>query len=114
MTGLAEVLWRMQMDGAVRVIRLATPLDLDGFVGELSRCHENVDRWVAKQPGHKAVRGWLITGNGVFVKHSVVDTGAGLLDVTPRLGANSPTMLDFIAWKDEFDRLPHQVIYPFA
>ncbi|KAE8755176.1 hypothetical protein FSO04_35810 [Paraburkholderia madseniana] len=49
-------------------------------------CHDNADSWVALYPERRAVRGWRHEDfNGVthkLVAHSVIRTGAGLVDVT--------------------------------
>jgi hypothetical protein len=57
-------------------------------------CHNNTDRWVLENPGHKSVRGWMVfdwhqTTAGWwpichFAAHSVVERPDGsLFDLTP-------------------------------
>src|SRR5215831_5595081 len=73
--------------GDARAVPLAGKTDLSGFSVEANRCHENVAKWIVAHPGHRHVRGWLVTettGGYVFDKHSVVGIGNDLLDVTPR------------------------------
>lgn len=63
---------------------------------KLNQCHANVAAWVAKNPGHRAVLGWLITGNICAVLHSVVDTGEAILDITPRQSPDMHKPLSFV------------------
>lgn len=60
-----------------------------GWVPIVSNCHSNVDRWVAENPGCRAVRGWIcyisfgLCGERL-TGHSVVRTSDGsLIDITP-------------------------------
>jgi len=51
-------------------------------------CHANVDRWIIENPGHAAVRGWLIVSDMglccMYAAHSVVAAPDGVLfDITP-------------------------------
>src|SRR5689334_9991109 len=93
---LAERLWIRALKNQTITLKLATPDDLGGFHGELSACHDNVNRWIKTHLTHRAVRGWVVVGTGVLTKHSVVDTGAELLDVTPRTGLDATKLLRFI------------------
>lgn len=88
----------------------ATVSDLDGFQAEPSKCHENVDRWCQQHPGDKPARGWLVTGEYMFDKHSVVDLGGQnrLLDITLQNGAPS-NFLIHNGSEEEFFKLPNQV-----
>lgn len=80
---------------------------LDGSAPEPSKCHENADRWVRENPACSVVRGWALEIDSpecsLFVAHSVVDMGDGLLvDIT--LARSLP----FLAHEGEagqFDRL---------
>ena len=62
--------------------------------GEL--CHELAERWVGVHPQHRVVRGFLVINECCFHKHSVVDTGSRLLDVTPRNPNEASPPLRFI------------------
>lgn len=97
-----------------RQLRLATQHDLDGFEPQPDDCHGNAERWVVLHPQHKIVRGFLVIGNCVFNKHSVVDTGCPeLLDISPRPANESRNLLSFIEFdggnRALFDALPNQV-----
>jgi hypothetical protein len=116
MTELGGALWQAVEYGRVRHLKLATAHDLNGFQGEPFKCHENGERWAATHPGSQVVRGWLITAQNIFVKHSVVETPDGtLLDVTPRVGSDAQHPTGFIIWEtgsaEDFASLPPQVIY---
>lgn len=59
----------------------------NGEVPEPGGCHANVDRWIAENPGHKAIRGWVLDGEMGecvnFVAHSAVGMPSGeLVDIT--------------------------------
>lgn len=70
--------------------------DLQGWHADLSRCHDNVDRWLLAHPGDQPVRGWLLEcqlGTSYrLAAHSMVRTQKGeLLDVTlPRSECQRP------------------------
>lgn len=57
---------------------------------EAKECHRNVDDWVLRNPGSKAVRGWLFFNlrprfQGVlFTAHSLLEENSKLFDITPR------------------------------
>jgi hypothetical protein len=88
----------------------ATAEDLNGFQAEASKCHENVNRWCALNPGHQPVRGWITTST-LFDKHSVINRGAeGLSDITPLRDRLHTDFLRHVGSDEEFDRLPHHVI----
>jgi len=63
---------------------------LDGSEPQIAQCHQNVNRYVAENPGLTAVRGWLVAasdgGDGLlFAAHSIAATENGaLIDITPR------------------------------
>ena len=56
---------------------------------EIAKCHANVDRWVADNPGCQAVRGWISyisfgPAGEQLTAHSVVQKPDGnLIDITP-------------------------------
>jgi hypothetical protein len=55
--------------------------------------------------------GWIISGSGVFDRHSVVDMGqGGLLDITPLPDREKTLFLPHNGNHREFDSLPNQVI----
>ena len=107
---LGMMLCDLARRGQVRHVVLADSAITQAF--QVAKCHRNVERWIGAHPDHRAVAGWLITGTGVFVLHSVVDTGAGLLDITPRIGNGDERLRDFIAWPHPIDGLPSQVAWP--
>jgi hypothetical protein len=88
----------------------ATASDLREFNSARSKCHDNVNRWCHENPGHRPLRGWLVTST-VFDKHSVVDRGpGGLLDITPLGDRSYSCFLPEDGSQDEFEKLPNQVI----
>jgi hypothetical protein len=105
---LADQLLQRIRRGECLTVPHACPVDLGGFVPQRSKCHENVRRWCAENPGHKPVPGWLVTST-VFDKHSVVDRGrAGLLDITPLPDRDVSMFLVHSGTQEEFDKLPNQ------
>jgi hypothetical protein len=76
---------------------VTAPFEVRPMVGDplqAHKCHNNVDRWVAQNPGHKAVRGrmvfdWNSTSQRwwpvcQFSAHSLVEDPDGrLVDITP-------------------------------
>jgi hypothetical protein len=51
-------------------------------------CHHNARHWESREPGRKAVCGWLICGTDLaggytFGAHSVVEENGELYDITP-------------------------------
>jgi hypothetical protein len=107
---LADRLLKRMKRGESRTVPHAVASDLRGFRTEGSKCHENVDRWCRENPGDKPVRGWLVTGEYMFTKHSVVDRGpAGLLDITPLSDRTYSDFLTHDGSQEEFDTLPNQV-----
>ena len=88
----------------------ATALDLRGFKGNSSKCHDNVDRWCRENPHHKPVRGWIVTST-LFDKHSIIDRGPeGLLDITPMHDRSHTDFLRHHGNPEEFEQFPNQVI----
>ena len=97
--------------GEPQAVAHATAEDLGDFQVEQNQCHPNVDRWCLLHPGHRRVRGWLITGNSILDKHSVVDRGpAGLLDITPMRDRSVSIFLVHDGSPTDFDALQSQVI----
>jgi hypothetical protein len=77
-------------------------------------CHDHAARWVALHPGHTVVRGFLVMVVGqIYNKHSVIDTGRRLLDITPRPDKESQRLLNFVEFDGGsptiFEGLPNQV-----
>jgi len=108
---LADGLLKRMKCGESRRVRHAVASDLRGFQTERSKCHENVDRWCQKNLGDKPVRGWLVTGEFVFDRHSVIDRGpAGLLDITPLPDRTYSDFLIHDGSQEEFNTLPNQVV----
>lgn len=98
--------------GEARQVALAPAAVSLGYAA--SACHANVARWIGDHPMDRAVHGWLITGDGVYVLHSVVDTGFGLLDITPRPGIDAQRLTAFVVEDLPLDGLPAQLIDPWA
>ncbi len=97
--------------GPMRKVRHARATELAGFTAIRNECHVNVQHWCQEHPGHKCVRGWLVTGGAIFDKHSVVDLGAGgLLDITPMSDRAFSEFLPHDGSEREFDTLPNQII----
>lgn len=100
-------------DGIYPII--ATAEDLCGLSVELNDCHRNVERWVALHPHHVRVRGWLVTpisgGGYIFDKHSIVETGSSMLDITPRRDSLKHAFLSFDGTDEEFDAPPDQLTW---
>jgi hypothetical protein len=91
----------------------ATAGDLGSFVSERSKCHENVERWCSQNRAHKPLRGWLVTSDAVFDRHSVVDRGpAAPLDITPLDGRPSRLFLAHDESDGQFESLSNQVNTP--
>jgi hypothetical protein len=77
---------------------------------ELWQCHARAARWVAEHPESAVVPGWIVTpthGAAIFDRHSVVDTGAGLFDITWR----DDVKRQFLPGTDGWDCQTHQEIY---
>jgi hypothetical protein len=104
---LPEKLYRRLRDGDGKVVPEA---DLGDFrPGDI--CHENVCRWVEAHPGHRPVRGWIASGHHVFDRHSVVDTGDGWVDVTPRVANHRYPFLAHAGPEADFWDSNAQLIY---
>ncbi|MBA5686332.1 hypothetical protein [Rugamonas apoptosis] len=89
----AEIRSKLQAGEAFRLWGATAEITCEWRMGE---CHSNVEIWVSRNPGHKAVLGWAIIANCVAVLHSVVDTGLEILDITPRLPADMQRGLWFV------------------
>src|SRR4051794_37608425 len=111
---LAKTLHSLSVAGGVRPLVLATNEKLRGFTPRPNDCHGNVDSWVRLHPQHHTVRGFLVISDNLFNKHSVVDTGPELLDITPRPQNESRNVLKFIVLdggsRAIFDGWPNQVV----
>jgi hypothetical protein len=94
-------------------LTLATGEQLEGFKPLPDDCHGNAKRWRELHPQHQVVPGFLVINNNLFRKHSVVDTGLLLLDITPRHKNESTSLLRFIVFDGSgcFDALPNEVIH---
>ncbi len=93
---LAVKLHECWLANEVRQVTLATKEQLEELKPAANElCHSLAERWVSLHPEHRVVRGFLAVNENRYQKHSVVDTGSGLLDVTPRIGREP--LLDFIA-----------------
>ena len=112
---LAAKLHLLSVKGEFRKLILAADADLCGFIPETGKCHDNADRWVVDHPQHRVVRGYIIFNDCFFGKHSVVEIGHCLLDITPRPPNESRTVLSFIVFEGisraRFDAWPNQVSY---
>lgn len=92
------------------VVRVLTAAEAGDFVGIRSKCHENVNRWCSMHHEHSPVRGWLISGDHILDKHSLIKIGEELVEITPMPDDARPTFLLHDGTEDEFNRLPHQLI----
>ena len=112
---LAKTLHTLSAARDVKHLTLATNEQLDGFSPKAEDCHGNADRWVRLHPQHDAIHGFLVISDYLFNKHSVVDTGSELLDITPRPLNESRNILNFIiidgGSRAVFDEWPNQVLY---
>jgi hypothetical protein len=109
-SALADRLLQQMRAGECLKVPHATASDLRGFISARSKCHDNVNRWCHENPGHRPLRGWLVTST-LFDKHSVVDRGASaLLDITPLDERSYSYFLPHDGTQDEFEKLPNQVI----
>ena len=112
---LAKVLHSLYEAREFRELELATGKQLGDFKPRDNDCHGNADRWVSLHPHHQAVHGFLVATDCLFNKHSVVNTGVELLDITPRPPNESRNLLRFIVLDGGgpavFDRWPNQVLY---
>ena len=107
---LSEQLHHRFMQGEGTVVRAADSTELAGCQpGEI--CHDNVARWLSTHQ-HKPLRGWLASNDSVFDKHSVIDTGNGWVDITPRTARARVRFLVHLGSENEFWAAPNQVIWP--
>jgi hypothetical protein len=94
-----------------RVVRTITAAEAGDFVGERGKCHDNVNRWCFAHYDHIPARGWLISGDCVLDKHSLVNLGDGeLVEITPMPDDACRTFLPHDGTEDEFIRLPNQIV----
>src|SRR5438309_12111078 len=105
---LADRLLQLIKAGEYLKVPHATASDLREFSSARSKCHDNVNRWCHENPGHKPLRGWLVTST-LFDKHSVVDRGESALDM-PLDGPSYSYFLAHDGTEDEFEKLPNQVV----
>lgn len=78
------------------------PVAPRGWSPQPSACHANVDRWVAENPGHAAVRGWIVWHSAALTAHSVVRGPDGILfDITPMPGLDDrPAWMCFVVHEE--------------
>lgn len=98
--------------GAIQRVTLASAAVRSRYAERA--CHANVAHWIGEHHEHRAVHGWLLTGVGFYTLHSVVDTGDGLLDITPRPGQDAQHLIGFVPESLPLDGLPPQLIDPLA
>lgn len=96
----------------------------DGWTPEIGKCHTNVDRWVADNPGWHAVRGWISyisfgPAGEQLTAHSVVRNPDGtLIDITllypgaPRGGAFVEHQGDPTEFFDMIEASGHEIHCP--
>ena len=97
-------------------------MEASNWKPERAKCHANVDEWVARNPGLKAVRGWLIVGGEIcgpcqYAAHSVIEEDGEFYDIT--LGnqreCDAYPFLKHIGIEDEFwevEQNHRQVFWP--
>jgi hypothetical protein len=94
-----------------RVVRTITTAEAGDFVGELGKCHDNVNRWCFAHYEHTPARGWLISGDCVLDKHSLVNIDdSELVEITPMPDETHRTFLPHDGTEDEFFKLPNQIV----
>src|SRR5215204_2812883 len=99
MRWLTEVQWEMIHRGAQRPLARATDAQMAAFGSQMSDCHANAQRCVAVQPSWQIIRGCLVSGNGMVMKHSVVKTDEGvLLEITPKHSWTDWECASFRVW----------------
>lgn len=76
---------------------------------QLNKCHENVAAWIEENPGHKAVRGWLVMESLLLNAHSVVSIDGALFDITPLQMQHRPPFLPHLGSESEFHALPAEI-----
>jgi len=87
---------------------------IDAHIGEwtpsVSRCHDNVAIWVAKNPQHKHVFGFIymdLRPNAQYIRlmaHSAVETEDGALcDITPHRAPIDYPFIRHVGTQEEFD-----------
>jgi hypothetical protein len=92
---IAESLYQRRDSG---VLVPYEPRDLD-WSPRPNDCHNNTDRYVIENAGHRSVRGWRIldysdVGLARFLSHSVIEDAEGhLFDITPTPSRNPPRFL---------------------
>jgi len=106
--GLAKKLHELFVAGEGEVVPGASAADLGNFIPG-DKCHDNVSRWLEEHPTHRAARGWIASTDWLFDRHSVVDTGNGLLDVTPRVADSGLRFIRHPGSEDAFWNSPSQV-----
>ena len=108
LVGSVILRFRRREDLVVRPILAAEAGD---FAAARGQCHDNVHRWCFAHLGHTPARGWLISGDGVLDKHSLVNIGDNnLVEITPMPDAAHRTFLRHDGTEDEFIRLPDQIV----
>ena len=111
---LAEKLHSLSRGKKFGNLALATDEQLEGFE-PTENCHDNAKRWITQHRQHRVSRGFLIINDNLFIKHSVIDRGSLLLDITPRPHNESRDCLRFIEFDGgscaAFDAWPAQVLY---
>jgi hypothetical protein len=105
---LAKKLNELLVASEGEVVPGASAADLGNFIPG-DKCHNNVSRWLEEHPTHRAVRGWIASTDWLFDQHSVVDTGKGLLDVTPRVADFRLRFIRHPGSEDDFWHSPSQV-----
>lgn len=80
---------------------------LAGLILLEHECHGNADNWVLRNPGSKAVRGWIyFNALGLFTAHSVVEVENGMLiDITPSKTSQRYPFIRHPGSEDEFNEL---------
>ena len=100
--------FRRREDRAVRTI---TSAEAGDFVGALGNSHDSVNRWGFAHHDHSSARGWLISGDCVLDKHSLINVGDNdLVEITPMPDEAHRTFLPHDGTEDEFMRLPNRIV----
>ena len=91
-----------------RLLPIDRQVATDDWSPKLHCCHDNVRDWVARNPGHKHVTGYLIfdlriIGMLVVQPHSLVEFEDGILvDITPHGASQQYPFVRHVGSDEEF------------
>lgn len=102
--GYAADLWARRTEGVKVPYRR---VQIGSSVPQPNQCHGNAQIWVANNPKHRHVRGWLFFDlMRRFAAHSVVEDEDGqLIDITPTLAIDVYPFIRHVGDDQIFDWL---------